>query len=283
MKNTIRSVVSRKGIRVTKRTISNLQNYSAKENALPSFLIIGAMKCGTSSLYHYLSQHPQIVEATKKEVHYFDFNNELGLPWYRSHFPNQQTLKIQNAITGEASPEYMYHPRAAAQCHLLLPKAKIIVMLRDPVERTFSQYSHYKRFGEESLSFEEALEKESERLEGAYENYLLDRYYWNWNYFKYGYQAKSRYFEQLVPWFRLYGESSIMVINSSDFYAHTRKITNKVFNFLNLDEYTLDNYPNMFESKKSSINNETRTKLTNYFREHNENLYQLIGQNFDWQ
>lgn len=74
-----------------------------------------------------------------------------------------------------------------------------------------------------------------------------------------------------------------MVINSSDFYANSREITNKVYNFLDLEDHTLDSYPNMFESQKSSINNETRNKLANYFREHNENLYQLIGQNFDWQ
>lgn len=282
MKNAIKSVVGRKSVRVTKRNISNLQNYRSKENALPSFLIIGAMKCGTSSLYHYLTQHPRVIEASKKEVHYFDFNNELGIPWYRSHFPKESSLKPINAITGEASPEYMYHPRAASQCHLLLPNAKIIVMVRDPVERSFSQYSHYKRFGEEHLTFEEAIESEQERLEGAFENYLLNKYYWNWNYFKYGYLAKSRYFEQLVPWYKLYGKSSIMVINSSDFYANTRETTNKVFNFLDLEDHTLDSYPNMFESKKSSMSNETRNKLTNYFKEHNKNLYQLIGQNFDW-
>jgi hypothetical protein len=102
--------------------------------AMPDFLIIGTMKGGTTSLYHYLLTHPQIAAATRKEVHFFDKNFHRGIAWYRTQFPSliqcdmAETRQGQRVITGEATPNYLFHPHAPARAALVVPKAKLIVL-----------------------------------------------------------------------------------------------------------------------------------------------------------
>ncbi len=104
---------------------------------LPDFIILGAQRAGTSSLYYYLSQHPQILPAVRKELHFFDDHYRRGLGWYRSQFP---TRGARGTITGEATPYYLSHPHAPARIQRLLPQARLIVLLRNPVERAISHY-----------------------------------------------------------------------------------------------------------------------------------------------
>src|SRR5947209_1159841 len=143
---------------------------SADRRALPDFLIIGAQKAGTTSLYRYLAAHPDIVASTRKEVHFFDINFWRGEWWYRSLFPLRRRLQrrppLRNrpAITGEASPYYLFHPFAPERAAQLLPDAKLIVLLRDPVERAWSHYRHEVANGRETMTFPDALAAEPARL-----------------------------------------------------------------------------------------------------------------------
>ena len=106
-------------------------------------------------MYRYLLQHPQFVGAINKEVHFFDYRYDKGLPWYQSMFPIRSNLP-EGTITGEATPFYMYHPLVAARLAESLPEAKFIVLLRNPVDRGLSHYYHNVRRGREHRPIEEA-------------------------------------------------------------------------------------------------------------------------------
>src|SRR5437764_5111475 len=123
---------------------------------LPDFLIIGTQRGGTTSLYHYLKTHPCVQLANTKDTHFFDKKFNKGLSWYRGHFPTRlgkyytQRVRQQPFVTGEASPSYLFHPHAPGRVAQLLPSARLIVLLRNPVDRAYSQYFHAVKLGHES-------------------------------------------------------------------------------------------------------------------------------------
>src|SRR5438093_4320202 len=132
---------------------------TSKLRVLPDFLIIGAQRAGTTSLYRYLSRHPAVAPAVlAKGAHYFDTAFDRGLPWYRGHFPTRMTAERIRAregtfATGEGSPYYLFHPLAAERIAAALPGVKLVALLRDPVERASSHWVHEAERGFEQLSF----------------------------------------------------------------------------------------------------------------------------------
>lgn len=146
---------------------------------LPDFVIIGAQKAGTTTLFDMLAEHPEVSLSTVKEVHYFDFNFHRGEEWYRRHFDRH--------IAGEASPYYIFHPAAHDRMKALIPDAKAIAILRDPVERALSHYFHEVALGFEKLPMLEALKAEDQRT-GSFAHQ------------HFSYVARGRYLEQLEQW-----------------------------------------------------------------------------------
>src|SRR3954451_22809664 len=150
----------------------------------PAFLIIGGQRCGTTSMYRALSSHPAILKAVRhKGVHYFDTNYVKGLRWYRGHFPLQRTAGKVERRTGvrplafESSPYYMFHPLAAERIARDLPGVKVLILLRDPVERAYSAHAHELARGYEDQDFETALALEESRLAGETERLIRDPRY----------------------------------------------------------------------------------------------------------
>ena len=137
-----------------------LRHRMKQSRVLPQAVILGAQKSGTSSLHYYLVQHPGVVAPLRKEVHYFDLNLARGEAWYRAHFG----LDGEPGVSIDSSPYYLYHPVVPARLHALLPGARLIVLLRDPVRRAYSHYWHERDKGRESLAFEDAVAAEAERL-----------------------------------------------------------------------------------------------------------------------
>src|SRR5215208_8528317 len=124
---------------------------TAKLRPLPDFLILGAQKAGTTALYAYLRWHPQITGPSFKEVSFFDRHYARGERWYRAHLPMRRS-----SIVGEASPSYLFHPLAPERVAQMLPNARLVALLRNPVDRAFSHYQHEVALGREPLSFEAA-------------------------------------------------------------------------------------------------------------------------------
>ncbi len=132
----------------------------------PAFVIVGAQRGGTTSLYRYLAAHPGVLPASRKELHYFTNRHDRGPDWYRSQFPPTPP----GTITGESTPYYLFHPHAPRRLHAFAPDVKLIVLLRNPVDRAYSHYQLQVRRRHETLPFEEAIAREEERLAGELQN-----------------------------------------------------------------------------------------------------------------
>ena len=262
---------------------------TASIRVLPDFLIIGAQKCGTSSLYFNLCRHPQIRPAFTKEVHFFDNNFDKGAIWYRKHFhttlykKTAEKINGEKIITGESSPAYLFNPNVPARVKELMPGTKLIVCLRNPVDRAYSHYNHYKRQGLENLSFQDAIDKEEERLKGEFDKILADKNYYSFNYNHYSYKARGIYIEQLMRWMEIFPRSQILVIRIEDYYNNPDAEYKKVLDFMNIKNWSFPryrkyNYGGGYIKMEESI----RKKLVDFFRPYNQRLYDLLGRNLMW-
>ncbi|HXS47682.1 MAG TPA: sulfotransferase domain-containing protein, partial [Solirubrobacterales bacterium] len=184
--------------RARRSATHTLRRTNAGQRPLPDFLIIGAQKGGTTSLHAYLSEHRRVSPSSTKEVHFFDHAYDRGLGWYRAHF--QRSAKAPLSLSGEATPYYLFHPLVPARVAETLPESRLIVILRDPVDRAFSHHNHELALGFEDLPFEEAIEREPERLEGEQERILEDPGYRSFAHQHHSYVSRGRYAEQLERW-----------------------------------------------------------------------------------
>ncbi len=188
--------------------------------SMPSFIIAGAMRSGTTSMTRWLDEHPDVYMATPKEVHYFDRNYERGLVWYQQHFAGATSERA----VGEATPNYLYDEQALRRLAVDIPGVSLIVLLRDPVERAYSHYQHRVSRGGEQLSFEHALAAEEERLtQGA-----LDRAHFS-------YADRGHYLEQLQRLLRLFPRESVLVELFEDLRDDPVRTFQRTAAFLGID------------------------------------------------
>jgi len=246
----------------------------------PDFIIIGAQKGGTTSLYLYLIQHPQIAPAAQKEVHYFDLKFDKGPDWYCAQFP--QAENGSHKITGEASPYYIFHPQVPQRIYDLCPQVKIIALLRNPVDRAISHYYHCIRIQLESLSLEEAIASEPERLKDEIEKLLAHPNYYSYEHQHHSYLSRGIYADQLPAWMKLFPQSQILIIKSEDLYSNPSEIVNSVLDFLDLPPHQLETYDKYNANEYPRISDTVSQQLRAYFRSHNERLAQLCDRDFGW-
>lgn len=253
---------------------------------LPTFLIVGAQKAGTTTLFHYLSQHPQVQAPVRKEIHYFDGglnprydNYSKGPSWYRAHFPVEPS-STSGLHTFEASPSYLFNPLAPARIHRLIPSVKIVVLLRDPVERAISHYFHEVRKGRESLDIQSALQIEESRLADA----VAQRNFKATDYITKSYKNRGHYAEQLGRYLGLFTSSQILVLDSERLFSQPEAILRETVSFLELtaDFRTVDLQPKNIGDNRGTVSDEIYEQLASYFRPHNENLAKLTGRRFSW-
>jgi Sulfotransferase domain len=253
---------------------------TASNRVLPDFLIIGAPKAGTSSLYAYLVQHKAILPASRKEVHYFDRFLDRGLNWYRAHFPLALWMNLLSArrITGEATPNYLASPAVAAAAHDLLPEAKLIVLLRNPVERAYSHYYFaIARQRKARHTFDEAIRIEMQKLEEA--DSAASRLA------AAPYLMHGHYAENLERWFNCFPRSQFLILQAEVLFREPKLVLSEALQFLGMPDDGLEkaNYRAENVGKKPDrISAEMRAILQDYFRPLNERLYKLLSQTFDW-
>lgn len=246
----------------------------------PHFLILGTQKGGTNSLYHYLCQHPQIIPATQKEIHFFSFNYYQGLDWYKSQFSAAADGKL--LLTGEGSPYYLFHPCVPQRVYNHFPQIKLIVLLRNPVDRAISHYYWEVKLGKENLSFEEAISQEHNRLLGEVEKLLSDEAYYSFNHQHYSYLSRGIYVEQFIRWLNWFPAEQFLFLKSEDLYENSTEVVNQVFEFLGLPRYHLSHYHKYNANDYPAISPELYQKLFDDFKTHNHRLSDLIKKEFDW-
>jgi hypothetical protein len=254
---------------------------------LPDFLIIGTQRGGTTSLYKYLVRHPNLAHALTKELRFFDLHFDRGIDWYRSRFPSrryreQARRRGTNLVVGEASPDYMFHPHTPARVAGVLPEVKLIVLLRNPVDRAYSHYWHQAKRAHEPLSFEEAIDREGERLAGELERMLADEHYVSYERHHHSYLARGLYAEQLAVWFERFPRGQFLIERSEDLFADPGSVFHRVQDFLGLPAWDLEGYDTFNAFTEGSLDPSTRARLVEHFRVPNHQLCELVGRDFDW-
>lgn len=251
---------------------------------LPDFIIIGAQRCGTTSLHSYLTAHPLVGAPCEKELHFFDYGFERGLAWYRSNFPWRLRRALgQTFITGEASPYYMFHPLAARRIRQAVPDARLIVLLRNPVDRAYSHYHHTVRIGRETLSFEDAIEAEPERLDGEREKILRGQGYYSHAHQSFSYVSRGIYVDQLREWMSVFPREQFLILRSEDFYADPGATVGRVLEFLGLPAWDQIRYKKFNDASYPEMDPAMRKRLADVFRPHNRRLYEYLGMDFRWE
>jgi sulfotransferase family protein len=244
---------------------------------LPDFLILGAQKAGTTALYAYLRWHPQVTGPSFKEVSFFDRHYARGERWYRAHLPIRRS-----GIVGEASPSYLFHPLAPERVARMLPRARLIALLRNPVDRAFSHYQHEVALGREELSFEDALAREDERMQGELERMLRDPTYFSHAWWNYTYASRGRYAEQLERWLDAFPREQLLVLFTEELAADTAGTYRRVLDFLGVDARGLDSYPRIFEREYGGMDPATRIRLEGEFAGPNRRLGELLERELPW-
>ncbi len=251
---------------------------------LPNFMVIGVGRSGTTSLFNYLEQHPSIVKSSYDEIGFFDDNFHLGMSWYRSMFPTIFTkflvkLKTKHFMTYEVTPWYIRRPWTARRIKNIFPNIKLIVVLRNPVDRTYSHY-HLSKQNNENREFKEVIEEDMNNIS----TWNIDEK--NDNYFSEQVQnsklARGFYYEQLVPWYDIFSKEQIIIIPSEKLASETQRTLQDVFKFLGLPDYNIKNTKKVNVSKYEKMDEQTRNILIDYFRPYNEKLFEFLDRKFDW-
>lgn len=256
---------------------------SSDRRRLPDFVIIGGQKCGTTSLYDYLLQHPQIAGSFAKEVKFFDVNFDKGLVWYQSHFPLAKDLG-KSDVVGEATPYYLFHPQVPPRMAEVLPEAKLIVLLRNPADRAISNYFMRLRAGNEPLSLEEALDKEEERIGEEYRRLLSGEIANSRVCRHFAYKKRSLYLEQLERYAQYYPRERMLILKSEDLFSDPSRTLRQVFTYLGVDPGFVppDLEPKNVGSYAGKVPAHIYDALTTYFEPHNKRLYEFLGRDMGW-
>ncbi|MBU1681465.1 sulfotransferase domain-containing protein, partial [Candidatus Micrarchaeota archaeon] len=201
--------------------------FTSPIRTLPDFIIAGFPKCGTTSLYEYLIQHPSIFPAFSKETYFFHRHYSKGLLWYRAYFPTVlskfvQRLRKRKFVTGEATPSYAADPSLHKKIYDMNPKIKLILLLRNPTDKAFSNFNHLVRKGmaddiadaiKADLGTKENIRKPSFRnlvSGGIYLNYLKELY-------------------------KVFPKEQVLILKSEDLFSNPKVAVNKCFRFLGLE------------------------------------------------
>jgi hypothetical protein len=233
--------------------------------ALPDFVIIGAQKGGTSFLYHLLTRHPLVEPAARKELHFFDHPEyfDHGAEWYRRCFPRLSAEDGQRSITGEATPYYLFDPPVAKRMAEIVPKARLIALLRNPIDRAFSHYQMQVKRGTEPRTFEEAIEQQDS-----------------------SYMSRGIYVDQLLRWFEFFGKEQMLILKSEDFFERPVETLKVVLTFLDLPDWQPE--ASELQQRRHSgtytqkMDPSTRQRLEAYFEPYNQRLYECLDVDFGW-
>lgn len=246
----------------------------------PDFIIIGTQKGGTTSLYNLLVQHPQIHKAVRKEVHYFDQYYENGFDWYSAQFP---ALAPGN-VTGEASPFYMAHPRVAERIAQECPGVRLVVMLRNPADRAISHYEQEFRRQHDTADLTKALADEDLRTAKDWAELASGTLLTRSNAQRFSYRQRGYYAQQLQPFFDRFPREHIFVLQSETFFNQPLDVLPGLYHFLGVDpafrptDWSIRK-PGHYEKSRYEL---IYRELAAHYAPHNEALFTLLGERYDW-
>jgi hypothetical protein len=257
---------------------------------LPDFLLVGAQRSGTTSLHRALAQHPSVVTPLfHKGVHYFDVDYDRGMRWYRGHFPVAAAARrrVDSSLGGprtfESSGYYMHHPLAPQRIAQDLPGVRLVVVLRDPVERSYSAHRHeFARGFETEESFERAVELEPERLAGEVDRMVADSSYRSFSHRHHSYLDRSQYVTQVRTLFDLFGRDRVHVLDSESFFSRPAEEFEQVLDFLRLSSWQPPSFDRHNARPRAPMSDATRQRLNRHFDPYDAELSSLLGRPLAW-
>jgi tetratricopeptide (TPR) repeat protein len=251
--------------------------WDIKSPSQPNFLIIGVMKGGTTSLYSYLVHHPRILPAIEKEILFFGAKKfKLSMDWYLAHFP---PIPDQcQFFTGEATPWY-YLINEVEKVADFFPKLKLILILRNPIDRAFSHYQMILKGGRDNRGFSKAVTSEIQHLQNLPCLDELDSNFWRK---EKGYLLQSLYVYFIEKWMAVFPREQFLILKSEDFYGNPAATLTQVFEFLGVPDYPLPEYRNYNPGSYNPISDDLRQRLADFFRPHNQKLEEYLGMTFNW-
>lgn len=274
---------------VGRRAVATWGVLTSHGRMLPDYLICGAQRCGTTSLFRSLAKHPDVVSpAFHKGIHYFDTADHYarGLAWYRGHFPVRAVADRRaahgRAVTGEASPYYLFHPLAAERIARVLPGIRLVVLLRDPVDRAFSAHKQETGRGFETEPFERALELEDERLDGEVERIRADHAYQSFHHQHHAYRRRGHYADQLETLAAAVGRDNILVLETTALFAAGTDAWGRLLDHLGLSAWSPGVLPRANARPSADLPESIRSRLEDHFAPHDQRLTALLGDPPGW-
>ncbi|MEP7171396.1 MAG: sulfotransferase domain-containing protein [Bacteroidota bacterium] len=274
----------------------------------PNFLIIGAQKSGTSSLHYYLSAHPNLVKASLKEIHFFnrDSNFKKGFNWYEKHFSHPLSNK---KLFYEATPNYVYNKQSAERIYNYQPGIKLILLLRNPVDRAYSSWNMYRNFFENKNipamlsqspigeggfyiykylfenrssfpSFKECIDYEIKRTES--EDFFEEEP---------SFIRRGIYYLQLKNYLKYFPENQLLIFGFKELAENRLEMLFKIEDFLNIEHFDFSSAKNVIDKivvtkqkirYAEKIDESIRSELNDYYQKWNDKLCELIGKQLKW-
>lgn len=263
------------------KALFELRRLHPGARAMPHFVLIGAQKSGTSSMFSYLRQHPQILRPIFKEPYFFDRHYHRGLDWYGCNFPSRRAMERLNDrqgrqhLTFEATATYVFDPHVPARIARDLKTRKFILLLRNPAERAISAYWHARRMGIETRTLAEAVELDMQRYraELAGERDIGSRP---------SYLKRGIYREAVARWQSVFSPDDLLVLQSETMFADPGAAMARVFAFLGLPmpghiDFAAQNVGG-YDEKDEAV----RGALAQFYQPHNARLCAMTGTGFTW-
>lgn len=267
----------------------NSGRLDASQRALPNFLVVGAQRSGTTSLFLYLLEHRLVFGPRRaKGVHYFDTDFDKPVDWYRAHFPRRSSLEKRARETGmtpavgEGAPYYLFHPTIPDRVAELMPDCRILMVLREPLDRAVSHHAHEVRRGFETLSLIDALEAETERLAGEEERLIADPTYISRPHIHHAYIGRSQYAPQVERYLDRFGPDQVLVLDSAALKEEPASTVQQATDFLGLDPITGAEYPLYNKRDRDPVDAELRARFGPLFDASNARLRELLPQGLSW-
>jgi hypothetical protein len=264
-----------------------LRQITSNLRVFPNFIILGASRSGTTSLYYNLNKHPNIHEGAKKASSFFDTYYDNGLDFYKSHFPikvnsKQHENKKLTFVTGEATTTYLLNPFVPERMFDSIPNVKLIAILRNPIDRSFSHFNYHLSRGESKFdSFEDAIEYEKNLMKlGNFQKNIFENKEMNYRFCSY--LSESLYIERLEPYLKKFSKEQIMIIKYEDYIEREQEVLQNIFSFLSVAPYQVSNPSKLNAVNYDNMNQSTRKYLHEFFKPYNEKLSQVFGSNFNW-
>ena len=255
---------------------------------LPDFIIIGSSKSGTWAIHNYLLQHPD-VDYSARNIHFFEYAYSNKISWYKSHFPTKlykslvESIHKRKCLMSEHTSTYLHHPLIPQRVKDGIPDVKLIVSLRNPIDRAYSNYHMFVRIGTEKRTFEDAVFSELKRIEIIKENDNFQIKNPNFsNCVESNYLRHGTYVDKLENWLKSFRREQFCIVENKDLSKNPQQVLDKIFEFLNVPHFKLRQEERWNVGEYKKMKESTRKTLQDFFKPYNERLYKLLSQNFSW-